>query len=210
MSRKDPYSQVSYVTSALLPNQYPNICNPQGVPLPEIAVAGRSNVGKSTLLNHLFCRKDLVKTSSTPGKTQALNFFDASGELLFVDLPGYGYTNAPPKASRRWAEAIDTYLNKRENLKLVLFLLDIRRTPSREDVAFMEWACFHKKPYLLVFTKCDKVNLSTRRNTIYKIVNSNPPFSSPPSYVVTSVIDKLGRNELAAAIARSVFRDEAL
>jgi GTP-binding protein len=129
--------------------------------LPEIAFVGRSNVGKSSLINHLLGEK-LAKTSATPGKTQLLNFFNIDEKLAFVDLPGYGFAKVPGMIKDDWSAALDTYLKERENLNLILLLLDIRRHPTADDQAFFEWACFHKKPLLLILTKCDKVNSSEK------------------------------------------------
>ncbi|HEY4831767.1 MAG TPA: ribosome biogenesis GTP-binding protein YihA/YsxC, partial [Waddliaceae bacterium] len=114
------FRKAKFVKTALLPKDYPNLKTPSGDNIPEIAVAGRSNVGKSSLLNHLFQCKGLVKTSSSPGKTQALNFFAVDEMLAFVDLPGYGFANVPEKVRKQWGPMIQTYLENRPTLKLIL------------------------------------------------------------------------------------------
>lgn len=129
--------------------------------LPEIALVGKSNVGKSSLINHLL-RAKCAKTSSTPGKTQSINFYTLEEKFLIVDLPGYGYAKVAKTAREGWADLIDTYLNTRTSLKAIALLIDCRRTPSEEDLAFIEWASFHKKPLLLILTKIDKLNTSEK------------------------------------------------
>lgn len=141
-----------FCTSALLPGEFPKR------KLPEIALAGRSNVGKSSLINTLFQTKMIAKISSTPGKTQRINFFLVDDTLFLVDLPGYGYAAAPKEEIKKWSQAIDAYLNESERLQLVLLLIDIRRTPSKEDLALAEWATVKTIPMLIVFTKKDKLS----------------------------------------------------
>ena len=125
---------------------------------PEIAFAGRSNVGKSSLINTLLNRKGLVRTSSTPGRTQMLNFFAVNEQLHFVDLPGYGFARAPRSVREKWRPMIQNYLGRRENLKAVVWLLDARREPSREDLQFLDWLEESARPTILVVTKVDKLS----------------------------------------------------
>jgi GTP-binding protein len=133
-----------------------------------MAMAGRSNVGKSSLINHLLNRRTLAKVSSTPGKTKLINFFAVDDRITLVDLPGYGYAKANKEKQEEWSRAIDTYLQKREPLKLIILLLDVRRLPSQEDLDFFNWTQHHKKQLLIVFTKTDKVNREERENNIKK------------------------------------------
>jgi GTP-binding protein len=125
---------------------------------PEIAFAGRSNVGKSSLINVLVNRKNLVRTSSTPGRTQLINFFDVNGEFSLVDLPGYGYAKVPLAVKKEWGPMMETYLSKRPNLRGVVLIFDIRRTPVLEDRQMLDWLRSYDIPPLLVVTKCDKVS----------------------------------------------------
>jgi GTP-binding protein len=125
---------------------------------PEIAFAGRSNVGKSSLINTLLNRKGLVRTSSTPGRTQMLNFFAVNEQLHFVDLPGYGFARAPRTLRERWQPMIRNYLSGRNNLKAVIWLLDARREPSREDLQFLDWLEEAERPTIPVVTKVDKLS----------------------------------------------------
>ena len=126
--------------------------------LPEIAFAGRSNVGKSSLINTLVNRKRLVKTSSTPGRTQLINFFDIDDAMIFVDLPGYGYAKVPEKIRKQWGPMIETYLSTRSTLQGVVVILDIRRTPGVEERDLLAWLDSQGIPALPVLTKVDKLS----------------------------------------------------
>ncbi len=126
--------------------------------LPEIAFAGRSNVGKSSLLNTLLRRKKMVKTSARPGKTQGLNFFQVGNICRFVDLPGYGYARVPKKMQDAWQELITGYLEQRQNLKGVVVLMDIRHEPKIQDSQLVDWLRSHNIPVIAVYTKTDKVS----------------------------------------------------
>lgn len=145
-----------FVTSATKPSQYPP------ADLPEIAFAGRSNVGKSSLINVLVNRKRLVKTSSTPGRTQLLNFFDINGKLTFVDLPGYGYAKVPAAVRRNWGPMIETYLSTRTTLKGVVLIMDIRRVPRQEEFDLLEWLNSYSIKTIIVQTKADKLSKTKR------------------------------------------------
>lgn len=148
--------QADFIKSAAKPKDYPP---PE---LPEVAFVGRSNVGKSSLINVLANRKALVRTSSTPGRTQLINFFDINKILTLVDLPGYGYAKAPPDVRKQWAPMIETYLAKRESLKAVVLILDIRRTPSGGDLDMLRWLGTYGIPPIIVLTKCDKLSKNER------------------------------------------------
>jgi GTP-binding protein len=199
MNNRDVYSQVSFVKTVTSLGACPQFRNSDGKAWPEIAVAGRSNVGKSSLLNTLFGRKQLVKTSATPGKTRALNYFNASDQLLFVDLPGYGYARAAQKEQEQWAQLIDSYLHQREELSLILLLLDLRRDPTTQDRMLIEWCQAMQKPLLVVFTKADKI-ARTKRERAARMVASKLKLGE--NYVVTSVKESIGRSQLIGAIAK--------
>ena len=145
-----------FITSATKPEQYP----PTGTP--EIAFAGRSNVGKSTLINTLVNRQRLVKTSNTPGRTQLINFFAVNGAFRFVDLPGYGYARVPAVIRRQWGLMIETYLSSRHDLHGLILLVDIRRTPGREEHDLIHWLNHHHLPLRVVATKADKLSRNQR------------------------------------------------
>jgi GTP-binding protein len=141
-----------FVTSAVKKSQYP----PAG--LPEIAFAGRSNVGKSSLINTLVNRRHLVKTSSTPGRTQLINFFDINSNLTFVDLPGFGYAKVPAAVRKKWGPMIETYLSTRTTLKGVVIIMDIRRLPREEEQNLIHWLAHFSIAAILVLTKTDKLS----------------------------------------------------
>lgn len=168
------WRKAHFLTTALQPEHYPKMRYPSGKPLAEIAVAGRSNVGKSTLLNDLFHSKKLVKTSSTPGKTQAINFFAIDEALVFVDLPGYGYAKVPPAVKKQWGPMVQTYLKESTSLELILFLLDLRRLPNEEDLQFLEWASWTETPIVIVFSKADKILASQRDKQSQEILELLP------------------------------------
>lgn len=143
-----------YTISAPGPKQYPNDH------LPEIALVGRSNVGKSSLINRLLDRKNLARTSSQPGKTQYLNFYRVETErrpLYLVDLPGYGYAKVSKKQRERWGAMIEKYLLERETLRQVLLLIDFRHPPTEDDVMMYDWLIYYEIPTSIVLTKADKV-----------------------------------------------------
>jgi GTP-binding protein len=141
-----------FVTSAVKKSQYPTEL------LPEIAFSGRSNVGKSSLINTLVNRKRLVKTSSTPGRTQLINFFDINNNLTFVDLPGYGYARVPVSVRKKWGPMIETYLSSRKTLKGVVIIMDIRRQPREEEQNLIGWLDHFSIAQILVLTKTDKLS----------------------------------------------------
>jgi GTP-binding protein len=136
---------------------------------PEIAFAGRSNVGKSSLINCLLNRKGLVRTSSTPGRTQLLNYFAINEALYFVDLPGYGFARAPRSVREKWQPMVHGYLQGRENLRAVVWLLDVRRDPSPEDLEFLDWLEESGIPTIPVVTKVDKVSKNELARSLAKI-----------------------------------------
>jgi GTP-binding protein len=147
-----------FILSASSPWQFPPAT------LPEIAFAGRSNVGKSTLINSLLNRKKLVKTSSTPGKTQLINFFKINEKFHFVDLPGYGFAKVPGNVQKRWQRLIEAYLQERESLRNVVLIVDSRHRPTALDRQLKEWLDHYERPVLIVASKVDKL----RRGQIQK------------------------------------------
>ena len=136
--------------------------------LPEIAFAGRSNVGKSSALNRLVNVKNLAKTSSTPGKTKLINFFLINKNLHFVDLPGYGYAKASKSMRKSWGKLVEDYLKERKNLKGTVLLIDSRRGPLEPDLQLSEWLDFYGKKKLIVLTKTDKLSRSALLESIKK------------------------------------------
>lgn len=147
-------TSAEFITSATKPSQYPPAV------LPEIAFCGRSNVGKSSLINTLANRKHLVKTSSTPGRTQLINFFDINKQICFVDLPGYGYARVPQSVKKTWGPMIESFLLKRKTLKGVVVIMDLRRTPGQGEMDLLNWLNHHAIASILVLTKADKLSKS--------------------------------------------------
>jgi GTP-binding protein len=147
-------TSAEFVKSAVEPSQYPD-----GL-LPEVAFVGRSNVGKSSLINTLVGRKNLARTSNTPGRTQLVNFFMINKMLSFVDLPGYGYARVPLSIKKGWRAMVEGYLEGRNNLRLVVMILDIRREPSPHDDMLIEWLRGRGINVIFVLTKADKCSRS--------------------------------------------------
>ena len=167
--------KAEFIVSAAGPEAFPS----DG--LPEIAFLGRSNVGKSSLLNALTGQKGLAFTSNTPGRTQTINFFRIDGAFYFVDLPGYGYARVPVDQVKRWKKLIEHYLLKRENLRLACLVLDSRRGWMDPDRELKTWLEHHRRAYLVVATKTDKLNQSESNRGLRAIRNEgvNPlPFSA--------------------------------
>lgn len=152
-----------FMISAVSDEQYPR------GGLPEIAFVGRSNVGKSSLINSLLNRKKLVKTSSTPGKTQMINFFDVNHEFVCADLPGYGFAKVPKAIQKKWQNLVEHYLMNRENLKTVIFIVDIRRKPTDLDRHMQEWLEQYEVDYILVATKADKLSQAEQSKQLKQI-----------------------------------------
>src|SRR5437899_5036054 len=144
-------STAVFVASAVSPAQYPR------QPLPEVAFAGRSNVGKSSLINTLVHRKNLVKTSATPGKTRAINFFLVNQRFLLVDLPGYGYARVPREIQASWRPMVETYLQRRDTLRAVVHIVDLRHAPTEQDQQLHEWLQHQGVMIVVVATKADKI-----------------------------------------------------
>lgn len=155
-----------FVCSAVTPGQYP----PDD--LPEVAFAGRSNVGKSSLINKILNRKKLVRTSKTPGRTQLLNFFEINELWRFVDLPGYGYAKVPAEVQKRWRPMVESYLTTRVNLRGMVWLLDIRREVSKEDLHLWDWLQAMQVPVIIVVTKADKLSKNKRNKQAASIAKS--------------------------------------
>jgi len=165
--------------------------------MPEYAFIGRSNVGKSSLINMLVNQKNLAKTSSKPGKTQTINHFLINEEWYLVDLPGYGYAGVSRSSRADWGVMIETYLTKRENLYCTFILIDSRLTPQAIDLDFIQWMGEKRIPFTLVFTKTDKL----KRNELNKSLMAwkkvlEETWEELPKQFVTSSETKLGKQEL--------------
>ncbi|MBU0481435.1 MAG: ribosome biogenesis GTP-binding protein YihA/YsxC [Proteobacteria bacterium] len=186
--------QVSFVTSAFNNSQLPD------AELPEIAFAGRSNVGKSSLINKLINRRSLVKVSSRPGKTQSLNYFRVGDDLYLVDLPGYGFAKVPRKIKNDWQGLITSYLEKRETLCCVVVIIDVRHPPKPQDRELVGWLQSIPLPFLLVYTKSDKLSRN-QANRQARILDAG--FNvGPAERVVFSAKTGDGLGELISSLER--------
>ena len=182
----------TFVKSAVRPVDYPVS------DLPEIAFAGRSNVGKSTMINTLVNRKGLVKTSRTPGRTQLLNFFNINDTFMLVDLPGYGFAKVPLAVKKSWGSMVQDYLKQRTNLKAVVLLFDIRRVPQGEDLQLLDWLEEWQIPTIPVLTKLDKVSKNNRRKQITPILEATG--LSAEDFSLFSALSKEGRDDVWSRI----------
>ncbi|SET30726.1 ribosome biogenesis GTP-binding protein YihA/YsxC [Hymenobacter actinosclerus] len=170
--------------------------------LPEYAFIGRSNVGKSSLINMLTNQKGLAKTSSQPGKTQLINHFLINEAWYLVDLPGYGYAKISKDARAKWARMINFYLRQRPNLTCVMVLLDSRHAPQAADLEFMEQLGTEGVPFVMVFTKADKQSSSrTSQNVVQYLEKMRETWDELPLHFVTSAEEKNGRDELLGFVA---------
>lgn len=157
-----------FIIGAAGKEQFPNYS------YPEFAFAGRSNVGKSSLLNSIVMNKKLAKTSSTPGKTQQINFFLVENKWSFADLPGFGYAAIGKQHREKWAKLNHIYLESRKNLRNVFVLIDSRHDPMQQDLALIEWLENNQKPYTIILTKCDKIKqkqISERKEQVEVFVS---------------------------------------
>ncbi|MDP5272687.1 ribosome biogenesis GTP-binding protein YihA/YsxC [Chengkuizengella axinellae] len=182
-------NQAEFIISAVGPDQYPE----DG--LPEIALAGRSNVGKSSLINKLINRKNLARTSSQPGKTQTLNYYRINSDLYFVDLPGYGYAKVSKSRRQEWGEMIERYLTEREQLKAVMHIIDLRHPPTKDDQAMYEWLVYQEIPRLVITTKADKIS-KNKRNKHLKIIKDTLNLEKGDPILMFSSEEGLGKEEL--------------
>ncbi len=168
----------------------------------EIAFAGRSNVGKSSLINAVFCKKDLARASSTPGRTQQLNYFDLDGLVYVVDLPGYGYARASEKQVKSWNRVVFSYLKGRPNLRRVFLLIDSRHGIKDKDAEVMKMLDKAAVSYQIVLTKTDKLNASELQKTIEAVQKKMNTFvACHPTLLVTSAEKKQGLTELRVSLA---------
>jgi GTP-binding protein len=168
---------------------------------PEYAFIGRSNVGKSSLINMLCNNDKLAKTSSAPGKTQLINHFIINNEWYLVDLPGYGFAKVSQTSRRRWEQMIENYLRKRENLTMVFVLIDARHSPQKIDLEFLNQLDKWQVPFALVFTKADKETQAIVAKNVKLFLNTlKKTWQFLPQHFVSSATKKLGKNNILALI----------
>jgi GTP-binding protein len=168
--------------------------------LPEIAFLGRSNVGKSSLINSLLLRKGLARTSNTPGRTQSINFFLINGSFYFADLPGYGYAKVSKTMRVEWGQMAEEYLAERDELALCVQLIDSRHKPSPLDLQLNEWLVYHEKPHVIAATKADKLS----KNELQRSLAAAQKVFPATAIIAYSARTGRGRDELWAAISAAM------
>jgi len=189
------WESAHFVQSVADTRQFPDIA------LPQVAIAGHSNVGKSSLLNALFGRKGLVKTSKAPGCTRLLNLFEVDERLLVVDLPGYGFARASKKEQARWSSLIEHYLTSESGPKLVLMLLDIRHGPKDSDLRLIEWLNAQGIRWQPIATKADKLSGNARAKRLREITDALGGLLAP---MPTSSLNKRGVEDLRELLEREI------
>ncbi len=187
-----------FIKSAVRPDQYPQDA------LPEVAFSGRSNVGKSALINCLVQRKKLVRTSRTPGRTQLINFFKINDSFRFVDLPGYGYAKVSQSQRASWGPMIETYLSSRENLRGIVQIMDMRHPPTTDDISLWAWLKEKRIHAIPVLTKADKLS-RTKWNPLAQAAGRILGIS-PADFSIFSAETQQGRIELLARIQELIER----
>lgn len=163
--------------------------------LPEIAFAGKSNVGKSSLINGLMNRKSFARTSATPGKTQTINFYNINQELYLVDLPGYGYAKVSEQEKKKWGQMIERYLHQSKQLRAVFLLIDIRHAPSANDKMMYDWILSQGYHPIIIATKLDKLKRSQLQKQV-KVVRQGLGLSKDSILIPFSAVTKQGRDEI--------------
>ena len=181
--------QAEIIATAVKPDQYPQTT------LPEIALAGRSNVGKSSFINKMINRRSLARTSSNPGKTQTLNFYSVNEQMLFVDVPGYGYAKVSHTLRASWGKMIERYLMNREQLLVVLLIVDIRHEPSNNDQIMYDWLTSNGLDVKVIVTKADKIARSKWQKHM-SIVRKTLGVRNPADLYMFSSETGLGKDEI--------------
>lgn len=187
-------TQAEYIASAVKPEQYPVHS------LPEFALAGRSNVGKSSLINTLIGRKNLARTSSKPGKTQTINFYLINQSLYFADVPGYGYASVSRQMRQSWQKMMERYFKERENLTAVIQIVDLRHPPTKDDQTMYQYLKYYEIPTIVVATKADKISRGKWPKHL-KEVKQRLSLDPNDPCIVFSAVTKQGKEELWNAIA---------
>ncbi|MGD9809191.1 MAG: ribosome biogenesis GTP-binding protein YihA/YsxC [Deferribacterales bacterium] len=180
--------KAEFITSAKEPKGYPP------TEYPEIAFAGRSNVGKSSMINTLLGTKKLVKVGKTPGKTRLVNFFLVNDEVMLVDLPGYGFAKVSKEEKKQWGETIENYFTEREQLTACVLILDIRRDPNEDDLGMLYWLQHYNVTALIALTKCDKLSNNQQASRLAKI--SKQLNISKENFILFSSLTRKGKEDV--------------
>ncbi len=188
------FVNAEFVTSATSLNNAP------APDLPEFCLAGRSNVGKSTLINKITGRKRLARTSNTPGKTQQMNYYRIDGKIYLVDLPGFGFAKVPEKERKRWGKEIRNYLLGRRTLRLILHLVDARHPPGKLDEEFFYWMASNEKPFSVILTKCDKISSNKQQQSVSRVRRTLKEMNIEVPILVTSAETGKGIQDLKSLL----------
>lgn len=174
--------------------------------IPQVAFSGRSNVGKSSLINSVLGRKKLARVSAEPGKTITVNYYCADNKLFFVDLPGYGFARRSKTDIAKWSKLTEGYFIDNDALKLVLQLVDSKAGLTNDDRMMLEWLAHYNVPYMIVITKCDKLNKTQLTESVNKIIN-DPAIAAGTECVLYSSLKGQGREALIDSVLRKVIND---
>ncbi len=192
--------KADFVKSAVYEKDYPEKLNQT-----EFAFVGRSNVGKSSLINSLTSRLKLARTSKTPGRTQLINYFHINDMFYIVDLPGYGFAKVPQEIKKHWGKIIESYISSNRK-KIIFVLLDIRRVPSGEDIEMLEWLEYHNMDYKIVFTKMDKLSNNERFRQL-KAIRTKLVFENEDVFFHSSHTNK-GREEILSFMESELIKED--
>lgn len=193
-------NNVELVISAVRQSQYPDDKKP------EFLLLGRSNVGKSSFINTIIERKSFARISSTPGKTQTINFYKINNEFYLVDVPGYGYANTNKEKIKKFGKMIEEYLNSREELKRVFLLIDFRHKPSEDDILMYNFLKYYEKKVTIIMTKVDRV-AKMNFNKHKKVIIGALSLSDKDSYILFSSTEKMGKENIQELIKEEVYGD---
>ena len=191
-------NNVELVISAVRQSQYPDDRKP------EFLLLGRSNVGKSSFVNTIIERKSFARISSTPGKTQTINFYKINNEFYLVDVPGYGYANTNKEKTKKFGKMIEDYLNSRSQLKRIFLLIDFRHKPSEDDILMYNFLKYYEKEVTVVMTKVDKITKSSF-NKHKKIIIEALDLSDKDNYILFSSTEKTGKENIHELIQNEVY-----
>ena len=189
---------VNLKISAGDPRQFP------GDPVAQVAFSGRSNVGKSSLINSLLSRKSLARVSSAPGKTITINFYDVDKKLYLVDLPGYGFARRPDAEREKWSTLMGAYFDNNPNLRLVVQLIDLKVGPTKDDDQMLSWLYETRTPYIIAATKADKLNVTDRKKNL-DLLSEDQMILEGTHVIAFSALKGDGRDEILSIIERKAL-----
>ncbi len=191
---KANFNNIELVMSAGMPSQLITSS------LPQFAFSGRSNIGKSSLLNVLCSRKSLARVSSSPGKTATINYYNVDGKFFFTDLPGYGYAKRSVEEIKKWSRLIESYLSS-DSVSLVIQLIDLKVGVTKDDEMMLEWLTHYRVPFIIAATKCDKLNKTTKAENLKKLAES-PIIPKGIPIIPFSALTKEGRDEILSCLLK--------